>query len=97
MQNIANGNMSQPVLETHTLPLCERKITKLIEFFIYHFGLLLLEGTEALPPAHNTTLCLHKITTDVMETLLLLGGPEHKESTKFCSVKPEEKKHSDRF
>lgn len=53
-----------------------------IKIFIYHFGLLLLEGTETLPPAHNPTLGLHQVTTDVVETLLLLGGPEHEERLK---------------
>lgn len=46
---------------------------------IYHFGLLLLEGAQTLPPAHDPTLGLHQVTADLMETLLLLGGPVHKE------------------
>ena len=43
---------------------------------IYHFGLLLLEGAETLPPAHDPTLGLHQVTADLVETLLLLGGPD---------------------
>lgn len=44
---------------------------------MYHFGLLLLEGTEALPPAHDATLGFHQVSADLMEALLLLSGPEH--------------------
>lgn len=46
---------------------------------MYHFGLLLLEGTKALPPAHNATLGFDQVSADLMETLLLLSGPEHME------------------
>lgn len=49
---------------------------------MYHFGLLLLEGTETLPPAHDPTLGLHQVTADLMETLLLLSGPAHEERLK---------------
>lgn len=48
---------------------------------IYHFGLLLLEGTETLPPPNNPTLGLHQVTADLVETLLLLSGPVDKERT----------------
>ena len=46
---------------------------------MYHFGFLLLEGTETLPPAHDSTLGLHQVPADLMETLLLLGGPAQEE------------------
>lgn len=43
---------------------------------LYHFGLLLLQGAETLPPAHDATLRLHQVAADVVEALLLLGCPE---------------------
>lgn len=45
---------------------------------IYHFWFFLLECTQTLPPAHDPTLCLHQVATNVMEALLLLGGPEQR-------------------
>lgn len=44
---------------------------------MYHFGLLLLEGTKALPPANDAALGFHQVSADLMEALLLLSGPEH--------------------
>lgn len=46
---------------------------------VYHFGLLLLEGTETLPPAHDSALGLDKVSTDLVETLLLFSGPAQEE------------------
>lgn len=53
---------------------------------IYHFGLLLLEGTETLPPPNNPTLGLHQVTADLVETLLLLSGPVDKEDRQDMGV-----------
>lgn len=46
------------------------------DFSFYHFGLFLFDGAQTLPPAHHATLRLHQAAANVMETLLLLGGPE---------------------
>lgn len=53
-----------------------KRLSSLI--FIYHFGFFLFEGTQTLPPAHDSTLRLHQVATNVMEALLLLGGPEQR-------------------
>jgi len=53
--------------------MCVRRI------FIYHFGLLLLQGAETHPPARRAALRLHQVPTDLMEALLLLAGPVHRE------------------
>ena len=41
----------------------------------YHLGLLLLQGEEAFPPAQDAALGLHQVAADLVEALLLLGGP----------------------
>ena len=48
----------------------------------YRFGLLLLQGEQALPPAQHTTLGLHQVAADLMETLLLLRGPVQERTAK---------------
>lgn len=53
----------------------KRAHSKRLSTFFYHFGLFLFEGAQTLPPAHDTTLCLHQAAANVVETLLLLGGP----------------------
>lgn len=61
-------------------PVCAKGHSKRLSslIFIYHFGFFLFECTHALPPAHHSTLCLHQVATNVMEALLLLGGPEQR-------------------
>lgn len=53
-----------------------------------HFGFLLFQGAETLPPADDAALAPHQVVADLMETLLLLRGPAHK---------PELKLHSSNF
>lgn len=42
----------------------------------HHFGLLLLQGAEAVPPANDAPLGLHQVHADAVVALLLVGGPE---------------------
>ena len=81
---MAHGCLGQHVLVlklalNYTQSLCDS--VRLVSLFdaLYHFGFLLLESTETLPPAHNPTLSLHQVSADIMETLLLLSGPVHVE------------------
>lgn len=47
----------------------------------YHLRLLLLECAQTAPPAQQAALHLHHVAADLVETLLLLCGPDvHKHS-----------------